>query len=117
MYLHDAYYPPKIYITENGWTYDDPPVTNGVVDDLKRRAYFQYHLDVVNRAIEADVPVAGYFAWSLMDNFEWAEGYLFALWSVSCRFCDPAAHAQNERALLSGAHRAGTRINCILQGV
>jgi beta-glucosidase len=75
LYLHNAYNPPKIYITENGCAYDDPEPSNGVVDDPKRKAYLQLHVDAVGKAIELGVPVGGYFAWSLLDNFEWAEGY------------------------------------------
>jgi len=84
VYLHNAYYPPKIYITENGCAYHDEAPLNGVVHDPKRKAYFQGHLDAVSNAIDLGVPVAGYFAWSLMDNFEWAEGYAkrFGLYHV-----------------------------------
>jgi beta-glucosidase len=75
LYLHNAYNPPAIYITENGCAYDDPAPDNGLVHDPKRMGYYQLHLDAVDSAIGLGVPVAGYFAWSLMDNFEWAEGY------------------------------------------
>lgn len=75
LYVHNAYNPPKIYITENGCAYYDPQPTNGVVHDPKRVEYYKLHLDAVSRAIDMGVPVAGYFAWSLLDNFEWAEGY------------------------------------------
>lgn len=75
LYLHTAYTPPKIFITENGCAYDDPEPQNGVVEDPKRDSYIQQHLDAVSKAIDLGVPVGGYFAWSLLDNFEWAEGY------------------------------------------
>jgi beta-glucosidase len=75
MYIHNAYYPPKIYITENGSAYPDPDPADGVVHDPQRKSYLQRHLDAVSKAIDLGVPVAGYFAWSFMDNFEWAEGY------------------------------------------
>jgi beta-glucosidase len=45
------------------------------VDDPARLSYIKRHLEQVHRAIEAGIPVKGYFAWSLMDNFEWAFGY------------------------------------------
>jgi len=75
LYLHNAYYPPKIFITENGCAYDDPAPVDGRVKDSKRVDYYRLHLDAVSRAIDLGVPMGGYYAWSLMDNFEWAEGY------------------------------------------
>ena len=48
---------------------------NGDVDDPRRTAYIAEHLDAVGRAIDGGAPVAGYFVWSLLDNFEWAQGY------------------------------------------
>jgi beta-glucosidase len=45
------------------------------VHDQNRIDYYQSHLDAVNDAIDIGVDIRGYFAWSLMDNFEWAEGY------------------------------------------
>ncbi len=75
VYLHNAYYPAKIYITENGASYADPAPSNDLVDDPQRKAYFVKHIDAMRQAVELGVPVAGYFAWSLMDNFEWGEGY------------------------------------------
>lgn len=75
VYIHNAYYPPAIYITENGCAYDDPEPENGVVHDPKRVDYYRKHLDAVSKAIDMGVPVKGYYAWSLLDNFEWAEGY------------------------------------------
>lgn len=84
-YLYNAYYPAKIYITENGAAYDDPQPEDGVVNDPLRRAYFQQHLEAVSKAINIGVSVAGYFAWSLLDNFEWAYGYdkRFGLYHVN----------------------------------
>lgn len=65
---------PPVYITENGAA-DNTPVCAGEVNDLLRIGYYDAHLNAVDRAIQAGVDVQGYFAWSLMDNFEWAEGY------------------------------------------
>ncbi len=65
----------KIYITENGAGYDDPPPVNGEVLDLHRREYVRQCLAELHRGIATGNPVAGYFLWSLMDNFEWADGY------------------------------------------
>ena len=73
--LNEKYTLPPIYITENGAAMADK-IANGVVNDQDRVDYYQEHLNAVNNAIEQGVNVNGYFAWSLMDNFEWAEGYL-----------------------------------------
>jgi beta-glucosidase len=64
-----------VYVTENGSAWEDRPSPDGSVDDPGRTAYLQAHVDACRRAIESGVPLAGYFAWSLLDNFEWAEGY------------------------------------------
>jgi beta-glucosidase len=66
---------PKIYITENGASYSDGPGADGRVHDERRIAYLREHFKVAHRAIEIGIPLAGYFVWSLMDNFEWAHGY------------------------------------------
>jgi beta-glucosidase len=73
--LRDDYALPGIYIFENGAAYDDLRGHDGDVVDPERQAYFDEHLAAVGDAIEDGVPVRGYFAWSLLDNFEWAEGY------------------------------------------
>jgi beta-glucosidase len=70
-----AYPAPPIYITENGAAFDDRPGPDGAVDDSERVAYLDAHLRACHRAIAAGVPLEGYFAWSLLDNFEWGWGY------------------------------------------
>ncbi|TWI48938.1 beta-glucosidase [Pseudoduganella flava] len=72
--IHDEYGPRELYVTENGSCYDDE-VTDGQVHDAARTSFLVRHLAALREAIAAGVPVAGYFAWSLLDNFEWAEGY------------------------------------------
>ena len=66
---------PPIYITENGCSYAMGPDDDGVVDDQPRIDYLDSHLRAVADAIERGADVRGYYCWSLMDNFEWAEGY------------------------------------------
>lgn len=75
MRVNQVYRPPKIYITENGCSYGDAPDADGRVRDERRLAYLRDHFASAQRAREAGVPLAGYFVWSLMDNFEWGEGY------------------------------------------
>jgi len=64
-----------LYITENGAAFDDEVSADGSVNDLDRREYLHSHLAACHDAINAGVPLRGYFAWSLLDNFEWAWGY------------------------------------------
>ena len=66
---------PPCYITENGACYNMGLGDDGTVDDQPRIDYISDHLGAVADAIDDGIPVKGYFAWSLMDNFEWAEGY------------------------------------------
>ena len=66
---------PPILITENGCALADRVDANGKVDDPRRIAYLDGHLRALRQAMDEGVDVRGYFAWSLMDNFEWAEGY------------------------------------------
>ncbi len=71
----DYRYPKTFYIAENGAAYADTVGADGTVDDPKRVAYYRDHLAQAARAVEAGIPLKGYFAWSLMDNFEWGYGY------------------------------------------
>jgi beta-glucosidase len=64
-----------LYITENGAAFPDAPDADGSVRDPERIDFLRGHLDAAARAIAAGVDLRGYFAWSLMDNFEWALGY------------------------------------------
>jgi beta-glucosidase len=80
--LHDVltrlrrdYGPIPVYITENGASFDDPPAVNGHVEDPERTAYLQGHLAALARAVADGVDVRRYCVWSLLDNFEWEEGY------------------------------------------
>jgi beta-glucosidase len=73
--LHDEYEPPPIYVTENGAAYADVRTHDGRVHDVERIAYLEAYLGAVDAALEHGVDVRGYFVWSLLDNFEWAEGY------------------------------------------
>ncbi|MDO6654425.1 GH1 family beta-glucosidase [Anaerobacillus sp. 1_MG-2023] len=72
--LKDQYGDVPIYITENGACYNDG-VEDGQVKDVRRIEYLKQHLTSLSRSIEAGVNIKGYLTWSLLDNFEWAEGY------------------------------------------
>jgi beta-glucosidase len=73
--VHERYAPRSILISENGAAFDDEVSPDGAVHDERRIAYLRDHVAAAARAIEAGVPVRGYLAWSLLDNFEWAHGY------------------------------------------
>jgi beta-glucosidase len=73
--LHREYGPTPLLITENGMPLRDAPDAQGRVDDGPRIAYLRRHLAGVQEVLARGVSVAGYFVWSLLDNFEWAKGY------------------------------------------
>jgi beta-glucosidase len=73
VWMHDNYRMPTIYITESGAAFDDH-VVDGHVHDTRRIKYHHDYLVELRRAMRVGVNVRGYFAWSLMDNFEWALG-------------------------------------------
>ena len=64
-----------LYITENGMAAEDYVDPEGGVDDDERIAYLRDHLDAAARGIAGGIDLRGYFCWSFLDNFEWAEGY------------------------------------------
>ena len=75
-WIRDRYGNPEIYVTENGSAFYDPPVAeDGAIDDPLRVSYLKKHLRAVHAAIEAGCNLRGYYAWSLLDNFEWSLGY------------------------------------------
>ncbi|UOY08573.1 GH1 family beta-glucosidase [Muricauda sp. SCSIO 64092] len=73
-WINDRYDQPDIYITENGCSYPDVLV-DGKVDDTLRVAFYKGYLEACQQTIAEGIPLKGYFAWSFMDNFEWASGY------------------------------------------
>jgi beta-glucosidase len=73
--LAKDYRAPAIYVTESGSAWDDEPDEHGYVADPERAAYLVDHVDAAARAAAQGAPVRGFFAWSLMDNFEWSYGY------------------------------------------
>lgn len=95
--LYDEYALPPCFITENGAAYNHD-VADGIVDDQVRIDYLQSHLLAVQSAMSNNVPIRGYFAWSLMDNFEWAEGYTMRFGLVHVDY------KTQERTLKNSAH-------------
>ena len=74
--LHEEYDEKiPIYITENGMANNDEINSKGEIEDFDRIEYFQLHLQEILECINKGIPVKGYFAWSLLDNYEWSFGY------------------------------------------
>jgi beta-glucosidase len=74
-WVHANYPVPRVYITENGASFTDTITPDGKVHDERRIGYLREHIKQAHRAMREGVPMKGYFAWSTMDNFEWAYGY------------------------------------------
>ena len=74
-WTHNNYPVGKMYVTENGVAYNDPVSSDGRCHDEKRVTYLREHIKQALKARDEGVPLHGYFAWSTMDNFEWAYGY------------------------------------------
>jgi beta-glucosidase len=76
LWATERYGKPAIYITENGAAFYDPPHTiDGRIEDPLRVDYFRQHLRAAHEAMKNGVNLKGYYAWSLLDNYEWAHGY------------------------------------------
>jgi beta-glucosidase len=73
--VSESYTTVPLLVTENGAAFGDELTPDGAVHDRERTAYIDAHLRACHAAIQAGVPLRGYFAWSLMDNFEWTWGY------------------------------------------
>jgi len=73
--VSEVWKPRALYITENGCSADDVITVDGRIEDTDRVMYLRNHLTHLHRAASEDYPIKGYFLWSLLDNFEWADGY------------------------------------------
>lgn len=72
--VSELWKPKVLYVSENGASADDP-VQNGRIDDADRVMYLRNYVTQLHRAVAEGYPLKGYFLWSLLDNFEWADGY------------------------------------------
>ena len=73
--LDTRYDLPPLYITENGCSFPDEIGPDGAVDDSSRIEFLNAHIKAMRTAVDDGIDIRGYFTWSLLDNFEWAEGY------------------------------------------
>jgi beta-glucosidase len=94
----DEYDPPPLYIHEVGAAFNDVPGPDGEIDDLRRIAWLEVHLEAASAALAQGVDLRGFFVWSLLDNFEWAEGYAHRFGIVHVDF------ATQERTPKASAH-------------
>jgi beta-glucosidase len=101
-HMHKEYGIKEFFITENGSAWDDV-VVDGKVNDPNRVSYLERHLDAMFKAKAEGVPISGYFAWSLIDNFEWAYGYekrfglIYVDYQTQKRIPKSSAHYYKER--------------------
>ncbi|CAA7021611.1 unnamed protein product [Microthlaspi erraticum] len=112
LYAKFKFNDPVLYVTENG--VDEASNGEMFLNDDLRIDYYAHHLKMVHDAISMGVNVKGYFAWSLMDNFEWSEGYTVRFGLVFVDFEDgrkryPKKSAKWFRRLLKGDQYNGTR--------
>ena len=99
LWIKNRYGNPPLYVTENGSAFYDPPqAAAGVVDDPLRVDYMRKHVRAVRAAIQQGADVRGYYAWSLLDNFEWSYGYSKRFGIVHVDY------ATQQRTLKSSAH-------------
>ena len=86
-YISELWGVKEVYITENGCACDDTVDKYGRINDTDRVFYLRNHLLAAHRAATEGVPLKGYFCWSLLDNFEWADGYTYRFGIVHVDFC------------------------------
>jgi len=87
--MHSDYGLP-MEVTENGCAFNDGPDASGVVDDQRRIAFYKGYIAAVHRAIQEGADVRGFHAWSLMDNFEWLQGFAMRFGLTYVDFTSPA---------------------------
>ena len=98
-------------IAENGAAYDDAVGPDGAIDDARRIRYLRAHIDAVAEAIAEGADVRGYLVWSLLDNFEWAEGFSQRFGIVHVDY-ETQVRTPRRSALVPGAHQARRPAGC-----
>jgi beta-glucosidase len=101
------YAPPPLYVHEAGAAYDDEPGPDGEVADEARRSWLEQHLAAALDARAAGVDLRGFFVWSFLDNFEWAEGYAHRFGIVHVDFATQARTIKRSGRWFSEVARAG----------
>jgi beta-glucosidase len=107
--LHRDYPGTPLYVHENGAAFHDMVSADGTIDDADRRRYIARHIDAVRAVVREGVDVRGYFAWSLLDNYEWAEGYRMRFGIVHVDFATQRRTLKSSArwySKLIAAHRA-----------
>jgi len=87
--IKENYGNPPVFITENGMCMNETMDEDGVFDDQVRINYLRAHIRAAHKALTQGVDLRGYYVWSLMDNFEWADGYSQRFGLVRVDFDDP----------------------------
>jgi beta-glucosidase len=104
--LTTRYDPPPLYVHEAGAAFDDVPGPDGEVDDARRVGWLEAHVEAAAAAIEEGVDLRGFFVWSLLDNFEWAEGYAHRFGIVHVDFATQERTPKASARWLTGVVRA-----------
>ena len=105
--LNSRYRDLDLYITENGACFDDTVAADGSVNDADRVAFLRDHIAAASRAVAAGARLRGYFVWSLLDNFEWAEGYSRRFGVVRVDFATQKRTPKASYAYLAGIMHQG----------
>jgi beta-glucosidase len=107
MTLNSRYPDLDLYITENGACFDDTVDADGSIDDADRVAFLRDHLAAASRAITHGARLRGYFVWSLLDNFEWSDGYSRRFGVVRVDYATQKRTPKASYAYLAGVMRQG----------
>ncbi len=92
-------------VTENGAAYPDTVDGDGRVRDVDRRDYLARHVAAASDALQAGVPLTGYYVWSLLDNYEWSLGYTRRFGLVHVDFASQRRTPQGQRPLVPAPDR------------